>query len=154
LEQLDGRDRVSLLMFNDQVPDATEPLLLSNARAQLDQTISGTFADGGTALYDAVAKAHDKLAELAKQNPKRTYAVVVMTDGKDENSKVGLDRIKEIVKQPTELTGSSARLFTIAYGAGADTKLLAELAESGGGAAFKGDASSIRQVYRDLAAFF
>jgi Ca-activated chloride channel homolog len=154
LGQLDARDRVSLLMFNDQVPDATEPLLLSDARKQLNDTVSGTFADGGTALYDAVAKAHDKLAELAKQNPKRTFAVVVLTDGKDEHSKMGLERIKEIVKQPTETTESSVRLFTIAYGAGADTKLLAELAESGGGAAFKGDASSIRQVYRDLAAFF
>jgi Ca-activated chloride channel homolog len=154
LAQLDARERVSLLMFNDQVPDATEPLLLSDARDQLNQTVSGTFADGGTALYDAIAKAHDKLAELAKQNPKRTYAVVVMTDGKDEHSKLGFDRVKDMVKQPTEITESGVRLFTIAYGAGADTKLLADLAESGGGAAFKGDAASIRQVYRDLAAFF
>jgi Ca-activated chloride channel family protein len=154
LGQLDGRDRVSLLMFNDKVPDATEPLLLSTARDQLNQAVSGTFPDGGTALYDAVAKAHDKLAELAKTNPKRTYVVVVLTDGKDEHSKLPLERIKEVVKQPTEITESGVRLFTIAYGAGADTKLLAELAESGAGAAFKGDATSIRQVYRDLAAFF
>ncbi len=154
LGQLDGRDRVSLLMFNDQVPDATEPLLLAEARNQLNQAVSGTFADGGTALYDAIAKAHDKLAELAKQNPKRTYVVVVLTDGKDEHSKLPLDQVKQTVKQPTEITESVVRLFTIAYGAGADTKLLADLAESGGGAAFKGDASSIRQVYRDLAAFF
>ena len=154
LGQLDGRDRVSLLMFNDQVPDATEPLLLNDARDQLNQTVSGTFADGGTALYDAIAKAHDKLTELVKQNPKRTFAVVVLTDGKDEHSKLPLERIKDIVKQKTELSESGVRLFTIAYGAGADTKLLADLAESGGGASFKGDASSIRQVYRDLAAFF
>lgn len=154
LAQLDGRDRVSLLTFSDQVPDATEPLLLSDARKQLNDTISGIFADGGTALYDAVAKAHDKLGALAKENPKRTYAVVVLTDGKDEHSKMQLDALKGIVKQPTEITESNVRLFTIAYGPGADTKLLAELAESGGGASFKGDASSIRQVYRDLAAFF
>jgi len=154
LGQLDGRDRVSLLMFNDQVPDATEPLLLSDARKQLNDTVSGTFADGGTALYDAVAKAHDKLAELAKQNPKRTFAVVVLTDGKDEHSKMAVERLKELIKQPTEISESGVHIFTIAYGPGADTKLLAELAESGGGASFKGDASSIRQVYRDLAAFF
>jgi Ca-activated chloride channel homolog len=154
LGQLDGRDRVSVLMFNDKVPDATEPLLLAEARAKLNETVSGTFADGGTALYDAVAKAHAKLAELAKQNPKRTYAVVVLTDGKDEHSSLPLERIKDIVKQPPEVSESGVRLFTIAYGAGADTKLLGELAESAGGASFKGDASSIRQVYRDLAAFF
>jgi Ca-activated chloride channel homolog len=154
LAQLDGRDRVSILMFNDQVPDATEPLLLSQARSQLNDSVSGTFADGGTALYDALAKAHAKLSELAKRNPKRTYAVVVLTDGKDEHSNLPLSRIKELVKEPTEQSEPSVRLFTIAYGAGADNKLLAELAESAGGASFKGDASSIRQVYRDLAAFF
>jgi Ca-activated chloride channel family protein len=154
LEQLDGRDRVSLLMFNDKVPDATEPLLLGSARGELNQTVSGTFADGGTALYDAVAKAHDKLAELAKQNSKRTYAVVVLTDGKDEHSKLDFPGVKAIVKQPVEVSEASVRLFTIAYGPGADAKLLADLAESGGGASFKGDAASIRQVYRDLASFF
>lgn len=154
LGQLDGRDRVSVLMFNDQVPDATDPVLLSESRKKLNDTVNGTFADGGTALYDAVAKAHDKLAELAKKEPKRTFAVVVLTDGKDEHSKLPLERIKDIVKQPVEISEAGVRLFTIAYGAGADTKILADLAESGGGASFKGDASSIRQVYRDLAAFF
>jgi Ca-activated chloride channel homolog len=154
LAQLDGRDRVSLLMFNDQVPDATEPLLLSEARDKLKGTVSGTFADGGTALYDAVDKAHAKLAELAKQNPKRTYALVVLSDGKDEHSKLKVGQLKELVKQPTELSESSVRLFTIAYGPGADTQLLGDLSESGGGASFKGDTSSIREVYRDLAAFF
>ncbi len=154
LGQLDARDRVSLLMFNDQVPEATEPLLLSRAREQLTQTVSGTFADGGTALYDAVIAAHDKLAELSKKNAKRTFAVVVLSDGKDEHSKSQVSQVKDVVKQPTESIDNSVRLFTIAYGPGADTKLLADLAESGGGASFKGDAASIRQVYRDLAAFF
>jgi Ca-activated chloride channel family protein len=154
LGQLDGRDRVSLLMFNDHVPDLAEPLPLASARAQLSQTVSGTFADGGTALYDAVAKAHDGLAELAKRDVKRTYAVVVLTDGKDEHSKLSLEAIKAVVRLPPEAPEAAVRLFTIAYGAGADNKLLAELAESGGGATFKGDAASIRQVYRDLAAFF
>jgi Ca-activated chloride channel family protein len=154
LAQLDARDRVSLLMFNDKVPDVGEPLLLADARDKLNQSVEGTFADGGTALYDAVAKAHDELAKLAKRAPKRTFAVVVLTDGKDEHSRLPLDGIKDLVKQPVEGSEASVRLFTIAYGSGADTKLLAELAESGGGAAFKGDAASIRQVYRDLAAFF
>ena len=154
LAQLDGRDRVALLMFNDQVPDATEPLLLADARDKLKTSVNGIFADGGTALYDAVAKSHDKLAELAKQNPKRTFAMVVLSDGKDEHSKLSLERLKEVVKLPVEASASGVRLFTIAYGAGADTKMLNELAESAGGAAFKGDAASIRQVYRDLAAFF
>jgi Ca-activated chloride channel family protein len=154
LAQLDGRDRVALLPFNDAVPTAGEPMLLTEGREQLNQAISGTFATGGTALYDAIDSARAQLVELAKREPKRIFAVVVMTDGKDEHSKLQLGALKQRIAQPSEMSETSVRIFTIAYGAGADSQLLGELADAGGGAAFKGDTSSIRQVYRDLAAFF
>lgn len=91
---------------------------------------------------------------LAKKNPKRIFAIVVLTDGKDESSQLTIDELKRNIVEPAESSGATVRLFTIAYGGGADTRLLAELAEAGGGAALKGDTASIRQVYRDLAAFF
>ena len=76
-------------------------------RQALVKQIDNTFADGGTALYDAIAAAYQKL-----------------------------------------------ELFTVAYGASADPKVLQSIAEDGGGASFSGDPATIRQVYRDLAAFF
>jgi len=154
LEQLSERDRVSLLMFNDKVPEAAAPLLLRDARAELKQTVAGTFAEGGTALYDSIAQAYDALVEVAKREPKHIFAVVVLTDGKDEHSKLSLDQLKRRLAPASEIGEPTVRVFTIAYGAGADTRILGDLAETATGAAFKGDVSSIRQVYRDLAAFF
>ncbi|MGC4087956.1 MAG: VWA domain-containing protein [Polyangiaceae bacterium] len=154
LQQLSPRDRVSMLTFNDRVPDASAPVVLSDGREGLVQGVSGIFADGGTALYDAVDKAHDTLSQLAKQDSKRIFAAVVLTDGRDEHSKLSLASLKQRLAPSGESAGPSVRVFTIAYGEGADPRVLSELAETSGGAAFKGDAASIRQVYRDLAAFF
>ncbi|MFZ5891085.1 MAG: extracellular solute-binding protein [Myxococcota bacterium] len=154
MQQLNERDRVSVLMFNDKVPEPNAPVPVGDGREQLKQRVADTFAQGGTALYDAIAKAHGALAETAKQNPNRIFAIVVLSDGKDEHSKLGLGQLKERLKLPVEATEPPIRLFTIAYGAGADTRILEDLAEAAGGATFKGDVTSIRQVYRDLAAFF
>lgn len=154
LNQLDGRDRVSLLLFNHEVPELLAPVQVKQAKPELAQTVSGVFASGGTALYDAVLKAHESLAMQARKNPKRIYALVVLSDGRDENSKQTIGAVKAAIAPSAEAESSPVRVFTIAYGAGADATLLSELAELGGGASFKGDTASIRQVYRDLAAFF
>ena len=140
--------------FNNAVPDVPAPSELSGHRAELVQLVNGIFADGGTAMYDAVAHAHERLRLLAKDEPKRIYAVVVLTDGVDEHSGLKLADVQSAITQSPESGTPNVRVFTIAYGAGADTKVLAGLAEAGGGATFKGDTASIRQVYRDLAAFF
>ena len=154
LKQLDGRDRVSLLMFNNTVPDLIEPVPVGQSHELLAQTVNDTFASGGTALYDAIIKAHATLNALAKRYPKRIYAIVVLTDGNDEHSKQSLADARAAITPSAESDQAVVRLFTIAYGNGADNRVLADLAEIGGGASFKGDAASIRQVYRDLAAFF
>lgn len=157
IAQLDDRDRVSLLLFNDGVPPVVEPGELGLQRQQLNETLSNTFAAGGTALYDAISQAHTKLHQVATQSPNHIFALVVLTDGKDEHSESTLEQLQQKLQQPAESlaqAGSEVRIFTIAYGDGADTKLLADLAERGSGASFTGDTKSIRQVYRDLAAFF
>jgi Ca-activated chloride channel family protein len=46
------------------------------------------------------------------------------------------------------------KLFTIAYGAEADTKVLEEIAEAGGGWSGKGNVDTIRDVYVEVASFF
>ncbi len=152
--ELDDRDRVALVTFNDRVADSDPPAELKGARAKLRQSLDAVFADGGTALYDAIAAAHSKLSESAKKEPKRIYALVVMTDGVDENSGISLDTIEKQIAIPREGSSAPVRLFAIAYGKQADDAVLKKLAEAGGGTSFKGDTESIREIYRGLASFF
>ncbi len=154
LDLLDERDRVAMVMFNHQVPDKiTDPKAVGANRDALKKQVSNTFADGGTALYDAISASFDHLERKAKRDPKRIFALVVLTDGVDESSRIQLNALRAKLAPSGEM-GTLVRLFTIAYGGGADKDILDSIAEAGGGASFSGDPRTIRQVYRDLAAFF
>ncbi len=154
LDLLDDRDRVSLVMFNHEVQDdIAEPIEVSKGRADLAGRVRSTFADGGTALYDAIGAAHALLAKRAAVQPKQMFAIVVLTDGIDENSKLPLAQLIDRISASDEMR-TGVRIFTIGYGDNADKTVLSSIAEAGRGAYFAGDPKTIRQVYRDLAAFF
>jgi Ca-activated chloride channel family protein len=149
-DNLSDADEASLLFFDSKVYPAVGPLKLGAGRAQLEQRVDGVTADGGTALYDAVSTAYTALQERAAKNPMRMHAVVVMTDGNDESSKMTLQDLKK------RFPGDEAaiKVFTIAYGEGANPKALDEIAEAAKGSSVKGTVDNINQVYADMAAFF
>lgn len=150
LDGLHDRDQVVLLFFDDKLYDPPPARPLGEARRDLQTRIDGTIAEGGTALYDATNRAYDLALARAKQFPARIHAIVVMTDGRDENSSMALGQLK------TRFTPENApvKIFTIAYGEGADPTVLADIAEAAQGQAMKGTADTIVQVYRDVSAFF
>lgn len=153
LRSLGARDTLSLQFFDNRVLPVTAPVALDDAgRAQSLERVQGVVAGGGTALYDAVLAAYAEAQARAAKDPGRIYAVLVMTDGNDENSSQTLPDVRAALARQKEQAG--VRVFTIAYGAGADPRVLAEIAEAGGGATGAGDASNIDALFRDMAAFF
>ena len=83
----------------------------------------------------------------------RSHALLVLTDGVDENSsRYTLAHLRNMLGGDEEGTG--VKVFTIAYGAGADPKVLTEMAEAGRGTTAKGTSANIVQVYQDMASFF
>lgn len=147
---LGERDEVTLLFFDKLVYPAVGPIRLGTGRADLVHRLEGVTADGGTALYDAIAAAYDLASKNAVSQPQKMHSVVVMTDGKDEDSQFGLPQLK--AKFPTEET--PVRVFTIAYGAQAEGRVLDEIAEAAKGSSAKGSVESIRDVYLEMASFF
>jgi Ca-activated chloride channel family protein len=150
LDGLGDRDAASVLFFNDQVGTPDDPQPLGKSRAKLEAAIDASFADGGTALYDAVAAAYDKMLARAKKQPGRIHALVVMTDGKDESSAMALAQLERRFNPEN----APVKIFTIAYGSGADPTILEQIAASAQGTSVKGTSANIVQVYRDLSAFF
>lgn len=150
LDGLGDRDSVSLLFFDSDVATPTPPKELGKARAQLKTQVDGVFADGGTALYDAVSIAYTAALAQAKREPGRIHAIVVMTDGRDEHSKT---KIEQLDKRFTP-ENAPVKIFTIAYGDQADPTVLEQIAKAAQGTSVKGSADTIVQVYRDLSAFF
>jgi Ca-activated chloride channel family protein len=151
-ESLGDRDTVSLELFDDQVYPAFGPLPLGAHRAEFAEHIDAAIADGGTALYEAIDGAYKALAERAKSDPDRIHALVVMTDGKDEANRLTAQELEGHIHVEGETP--AVKVFTIAYGRQAEASILDHIAEVAQGSTSKGDVQSIREVYRDMAAFF
>jgi Ca-activated chloride channel family protein len=161
LDSLPEKDQVRVLLFSSQprwVNPAYEPL--TTAREKLKAAISESFAGGGTALYDSAAAA---LAPSGNEAPGAIRGVVLLTDGKDTDSRLDLERVVALLRKESGSEEEGAvrkgglappRLFTIAYGKGADPGTLKRMAEAGGGAFYEGTTQNIRSVYAELASFF
>jgi len=152
LNSLGDRDLVSILLFDSKLYPEVGPMPLGANRATLAERIDGVIASGGTALYEATSQAYQKAAERAKTEPGRIHAVVVMTDGKDENSTLSLDELEH--KLRIEGGEAPVKVFTIAYGEQAGGEVLGRIAEAAQGTSAKGNVETIVQVYRDMASFF
>jgi VWFA-related protein len=106
--QLEPLDCVYLLPFNDEVgPGFWERGLL------MPQKVGGIFMQGGTALYDALIQGMGVLNRTIEEvpsetgcgkpitmseggRPDRRRAVVLMTDGADENSQARYDEVLDV----------------------------------------------------------
>jgi len=150
LATLDARDQVTLMFFDRNVYPAFGPVELGKAKAQLEARIDGISANGGTALYDATLAARNLLEARRKASSHHIRAVVVMTDGADTDSRVGLDRT---LKGLHGEDGGVA-VFTLGYGDEPNQAALEAIAAAGAGSFSKGSIDTITQIFRDLASFF
>jgi Ca-activated chloride channel homolog len=80
--------------------------------AKIESGLSGIQTDGGTALYDAIIEGLEKL-EQAKY---RRRALVIITDGRDQDSKHSL---ADLVKRAQQ---SDAQIYTVGFYSPAESK--------------------------------
>lgn len=98
----------------------------------------------GTPLYDAVLTAYEAMS--ARAEPGRINAIVVLSDGEDTDSTTSLDSLIAKIGKSSKEGGDDApvRIFTIAYGEGADPTALQRIADATGGQMF--DASDAERI--------
>jgi Ca-activated chloride channel family protein len=148
LGKLRPDDRAVLLSFNEHIDPPAPP----GPPASLTPRVQNIFADGQTALYDAILRARDLADASALTDKKRIHAVVVLTDGEDNKSQNRLDDL--LAKLTTAEQGGGIRVFTIGYGGEASGEALKRIARQTGGAYYHGDVDDIRAVYEEIASFF
>jgi Ca-activated chloride channel family protein len=148
LQALRPADRAVLVTFSDQVDPPGQP----QAPSLLLPRAQGIFAGGGTALYDAIDRSLEHAEAMARQDRSRIHALVVLTDGEDRNSLRTLPQLLARIHTPE--SGDPVRIFTIGYGPEANEGVLRQIATRAGGTYSHGDASNIRAIYDEIAAFF
>lgn len=142
-----SRERVVLITFATQVQapvwvrfDADQ---LDTARAELRRQADAMKADGGTAIYSALAAAEDLARKEQQLDPGRLVSIVLLTDGENNS---GL--------KPREFSerfagGLPARIFPILFGE-ANVAEMQQIAQASGGREFDGRKLQLGQVFKEI----
>jgi VWFA-related protein len=141
VEALRPEDNLELLFFSDGVLVAHD--FTTNRQPSLE-AIAGYRPTGGTALYDALGGAFAALKHVEGRR-----AVVVMTDGRDENNAGTAPGSRQTLADVLLLaSGIDATVLPIGIGTNLDREGLERLAQiSGGVASFPADVSELRDRF-------
>ncbi len=125
---------------------------ITNTREQMRTQIRNLSPVGGTPLYDVTTSSIELMVD--NYDPERINAVVLLTDGRNEDVDKSNDRqqLQELIAQlQSQSQGENAkpvRLFTIGYGADADLATLKSMAEAANGASYNAsDPKTINKVF-------
>jgi Ca-activated chloride channel family protein len=152
LDQIQGDlERVGMIRFASNVQTAVYLADLGANRGELEAAIDELEAAGDTALLDAVWEAYQRLQ--AEGDPERINAIVAMTDGKENNSRMSLNALVSRMQEGNQ-QGVPVVVFCIAYGSDADMWTLETLAGATGGQVRQGDLETIRELYKILSTYF
>jgi Ca-activated chloride channel family protein len=151
IEKLDDRDRLQVMLFSHDLLDLTPLSELGAKRDDVKRRVGGIIEGGDTRLYDSVAAAHEALKESGDRDHIR--AIVVLSDGEDTMSEIGLGQLMDRIALGSE-GGDAIKAFTIAFGDGANRDVLRQIAESTGAKQYNSDPDTIREVYNQIATFF
>lgn len=150
LDMLHDNDQISVLPFSSSPQWAGKNLPVAKERENVRGQISGMFASGGTALYDAIGEAYD-FVTTAPQD--RITAIVVLSDGADTDSdRLNLNDLLGKIEYDSE--NRPVRVFTIGYGSGASKDILGRIAETSQAKFYTGTPENIGVVFREISTFF
>lgn len=145
-------DQVGLVTFSSDYRVDVPIGPIRSSLKPLQDAARGLFPDGGTALYASTRKAHQQMQR--EFQPGLINAVVVMTDGRNDDPDADLDRLLADLR-PSEDTARTVRVFTVAFGADAGLDELKKIAEASTGAAYDArKETSIEKVLSDVVSNF
>lgn len=152
INKLDDRDRLRIDLFSTEISTLTPLSPVGEKRQQVLDSVSGIFEDGNTSLYDAVLNAYDNLQ--AEGDPHHIRAIVVLSDGEDTISSASLEEVVQEIQASQGEGGNAIKIFTIAFGEGADADILKQIAEPSGGKQYNSSPDTIQKIYDEIATFF
>jgi Ca-activated chloride channel homolog len=142
-----SRERVVLITFASEVSAPVwvrfEADKIDAARTELRRQADAMVADGGTAIYSALAAAEDLARQELAREPDRFVSIVLLTDGE---SNAGL-KVDEFRAQYTG--GLPARIFPILFGEG-NVAEMQQIAQLSGGREFDGRKFQLGQVFKEI----
>ena len=155
MHRLAKDDQITIYLFNDKTIKLDPSGRAGDVIEQLETRLKEFSGSSNTALYDSICEAVNYSTELKNANElageKRLYGVVVLTDGKDTASKNSFTSLlNSCLPKGEDVEG--IKVYTIAYGADADQKVLEQIAEQTNGKFLTGGPENIQAIYLALSA--
>ncbi len=158
LDDFKPEDLVGLRIFTTDddgrpvVEDLAPVAPIGPNREALVRQVTNLIPRRGTPLYEVTQQSYDQMLE--QYDPSLINAVIVLTDGENDDGNQADDReqfesLLTDVKANSEGENSKpVRIFTVAYGSGADPRELRQIAEASNATAYQAsDATTIKQVF-------
>ncbi|HJU40345.1 MAG TPA: vWA domain-containing protein [Tahibacter sp.] len=140
-----NRERVVLIPFSSKVEKpytvAFDKDAAGKAAADVRAYADALVAEGGTAIYSALAAAQD-VARLESADPQRYVSIVLLTDG-ENNAGLSAERFGN------RYASSRVRIFPILFGE-ADADELKAVAERSGGRTFDARKARLAGVFKEI----
>lgn len=151
LDQFAPDDEVGLWSFESTHRELVPISPVAQRRDEMKGLIGRLVANGGTALYATVRASVEHMTQRIDDS--RINAVLFLTDGKNEHTDRDLDRVlRELQAEDEE---RRVRVFTIAYGADADQKVLKQIADASSGSYYDAtNPATIEKVFTDVVSNF
>ncbi|MEO7910643.1 MAG: VWA domain-containing protein [Roseiflexaceae bacterium] len=154
LQRILPEDRVGLVTFSSGAQVVVDPAPLGQARVQLEDAIQAMRPTGKTAIYDGLMTGKQALDALpvAEDGEERIKAIVLLTDGEENASKVTFEQLKQ------EFDETGVSIFPVAYGSSSDqdaaTKTLQSIVDFSKTILVKGDTGEIGSIFDNLSRYF
>ena len=143
-------DELGFWTFSTQVDERVPVAPVGSGIDVIDQ-IQALQAEGSTALY----RATDDAVRTMRQDwdPERINAVILLTDGQNDDSNQDLSALLSKLRQGAE--ERPVPVFTIAYGSDADLSTLAQISAATHGRSYNApDPDQVGAVFADVVADF
>jgi Ca-activated chloride channel family protein len=146
------RELVTLISFSSE---ANAPVTISMGTSgqvqqglgQIQRYTADLEANGGTAIYDALATAYRVALGAARADSLRYYSIVLMTDGQS-NEGMSADQFRRFYASlPT--AARQIKVFPIIFGEASQAEL-ASVAELTGGRLFDGNKTALAPLFKEI----
>ncbi len=165
LDDFKADDQVGLRIFTTDdggapvVTDLSPVAPIGAQREALVRQVDSLVPRAGTPLYKVTRQSYDEM--LRAYDPALINAVIVLTDGQNDDGDPADDAqqfselVSDVKANSDGETAKPVRIFTLAYGAGADPTELRQIAEASNATAYQaGDATTINKVFAAVVSNF
>lgn len=128
LDNLRSTDEISVIAFDDKYQRVVDRQNV-NDKEEIKGLISGISEGGGTSIYPALNEAYT----IQSESNAKIKHIILLTDGQDG---FGLSNYEDIINN---INNDGITLSTVSVGEDADSYLLDELAQRGGGRTYHTD---------------